>query len=89
VDDTHSVSDVLALAGGVTGQGEPDEVELFRGSQRLEGSITRRTQIAQLPLQSGDQLFVPERSWFERNTGLLAAFVSGAFGLAVALILKP
>lgn len=88
VDDTHSVSDALALAGGVTTQGRPDEVQLFRGSDKLEGSITRRTRIAELPLQSGDQLFVPERSWFERNTIIMASLVSGVMGLAVAFVLK-
>lgn len=88
VDETHSVSDALALAGGVTTQGKPDEVQLFRGSDMLEGSITRRTRIAELPLQSGDQLFVPQRGWFERNTIIMASLISGVMGLAVAFVLK-
>ena len=73
VDATMSVSDVLALAGGTTTQGDPDRIELVRDGQRLQVRLSAATRVVDSPLQSGDQIYVPERSWFSRNSGIIAA----------------
>ena len=86
IDETFTVAEVLALAGGAEQNGRPDQVKLFRGSDELQGSIKRGTRIADLPLESGDQLIVPERSWFSRNTGLVATLMSGLLSLSIALV---
>jgi protein involved in polysaccharide export with SLBB domain len=88
IDDTHSVSDALALAGGATPDGKADQVQLFRGSEKLVGSITRRTRIADLPLESGDQLYVPQRAWLDRNTGIVATLISGVVSVGIALLAR-
>lgn len=88
VDETMSVASVLALAGGATEQGRPDHVELFRDGERLITSITQRTRISELPLRSGDQLYVPERTWISRNAALVSGMVSGLLSLAIALIVQ-
>ena len=88
VDETHSLSDVLALAEGADQYGKPDEVRLIRGSTTIVGGLTRGTRIASLPLESGDQLYVPQRSWLERNTGLVAALVSGVVSVGVAILVQ-
>ncbi|HUP88862.1 MAG TPA: polysaccharide biosynthesis/export family protein, partial [Longimicrobiales bacterium] len=88
VDPTMTISNVLALAGGTSEGGKPDEVQLFRDGQKLVTRITERTRISELPLQSGDQLFVPERSWAARNTGVIAAVISGAVSVAIAIIVN-
>jgi protein involved in polysaccharide export with SLBB domain len=88
LDPTMTVAMALAMAEGTTPEGRPDRVELIRDGERLIANINQRTKIAELPIRSGDQLFVPERPWMSRNTGLVAALVSGAFslvGLAIAL----
>jgi protein involved in polysaccharide export with SLBB domain len=88
LDPTMTVAMALAMAEGTTPEGRSDRVELIRDGERLIANINQRTKIAELPIRSGDQLFVPERSWMSRNTGLVAALVSGAFslvGLAIAL----
>jgi len=88
VDPVMSVADVLALAGGATAQGVPDKVQLLRGGERLETRISQRTRLADSPIRSGDQLYVPERGWFERNTGLVATVLSVATSLFIALALQ-
>ena len=87
-DETMTVAHVLSLAGGALPSGKQDEVELHRGDQKLVARISGVTRLADLPLQSGDQLYVPERSWISRNTALLSTGVSAAVSLAVALIVS-
>ena len=79
VDATMSVSDVLALAGGATDQGDPDRIELIRGGQRQQIRLSATTRVVDSPIQSGDQIYVPERSWFSRNSGILAAGITSLF----------
>ena len=88
VDETMTISDALALAGGVERDGKQDQVSLFRDGNRINTQITRRTRIADLALQSGDQLFVPEKSWLARNTPVVAALVSGMASVAVAVLVR-
>ena len=81
LDPTMTIAMALAMAEGTTADGRADRVELHRDGQKLIANITQRTRISELPIRSGDQLFVPERSWMLRNTGLVAAGISGVFGL--------
>ena len=39
-------------------------------------------------MQSGDQIYVPERGMFSRNTGLYTTLFSAAITLTVALFLR-
>ncbi len=66
VDPTMTIADAIALAGGVSPDGRTDRVEIIREGQRLRAG-TGRMLISQSAVQSGDQLFVPERSWVSRN----------------------
>ncbi|HEX6559070.1 MAG TPA: polysaccharide biosynthesis/export family protein [Longimicrobiales bacterium] len=88
VDETMTIANVLALAGGTSPEGKPDEVQLFRDGRKMIARITQRTRISDLPLQSGDQLFVPERSWASRNMPLIATLISGAVSVAIAIIVN-
>ena len=82
VDPTITVADALALAGGVATAGRANRVELRRrggsGPVRLSG----RALLGDARIESGDQLFVPERSWISRNPG----FVIGAIGLVSTVL---
>lgn len=82
VDLTMTVTDALTLAGGPTPDGKPHEVELRRGSGRTRIDLSGQTPLGETPLRSGDQLFVPQRSWFARNTGLAL----GAVGTITSLV---
>jgi polysaccharide export outer membrane protein len=83
-DPTMTLSDVLAQAGGVTPQGNARTIQLIpRGGSPV--SVSPQTYVAQLPVRSGDQLFVPERSWFLRYPTLAAAALTAVTTLGIAL----
>ena len=86
VDPTTTVADVLALAGGVSPQGNQNRIELLRDGQRQSVQLSGASRVADSPILSGDQLYVGERNWFERNTGLIAAVVSGTAFILAAMI---
>jgi protein involved in polysaccharide export with SLBB domain len=86
VDLTNTVADVLALAGGVSSEGNQNRIELVRGGKRQPVRLSGDSRLAESPILSGDQLLVAERGWFERNTGLIAAGVTGTALIFAALI---
>jgi polysaccharide export outer membrane protein len=88
VDPTVTIADALALAGGVTPIGNQDNIRIIRDGQELTASISDRTQIGDTPIQSGDQIFVAERSIFRRNTALYTTLISAAVTLSIALFLR-
>lgn len=88
LDETMTVAHALALAGGARPDGQSDQVQLYRDGEKLVGRISQRTRIADLQIRSGDQLFVPERGWVARNSGLVAALLSGAVSVTIALIVQ-
>jgi protein involved in polysaccharide export with SLBB domain len=79
-DATMSITDVLALAGGVTDRGHPTDIRVLRAGEEL--LVSMEPGVPDLGVRSGDQLLVPDRSWFSRNSALLA----GAFISAVGFI---
>jgi len=44
--------------------------------------LNRDALIADTPLRSGDELFVPQRSWLSRNAGLVLAGIGTALSIA-------
>jgi polysaccharide export outer membrane protein len=84
VDLTMAITDALALAGGANSDGKTDKVELRRGStRRLIDLSVESGRVGDLSLRSGDQLFVPQKSWVNRNSGLLV----GALGALASIII--
>jgi protein involved in polysaccharide export with SLBB domain len=88
VDPTMTLADVLAKAGGATPQGNTKKFELRRGAERITTTVTADTRVADTPLRSGDQLFIPERSWFSRNTWVFAGVLSAATTIFVATMAR-
>jgi len=87
VDPTVTVADVIALAGGAAPNGAQDKVRIIRGGRVLEAELAGSQTLGEAFIQSGDQLFVPERSWFTRNSGVIAAAVGGVISL-IAIIIR-
>lgn len=76
VDPTMTVAGALAVAGGVSPDGKANGLQLFRDGRRLDVTIGQETRIADTPLRSGDQLFVPQRSWMSRNQWVFGVGIS-------------
>ena len=87
VDPTMTIAQALAMAGGTTPDGATDRIVLMRDGEPIQ-TVSERTRIAETPLRSGDQLFVPDRSWVSRNTGIVTALISGAVSVVVALLVR-
>lgn len=87
VDPTMTLRDAVALAGGVLPHGRQDRVELIRGEIRLVTQVTGDTRIEDLGIRSGDQVYVPERSWIHQNAGVVAGVASTLISASVALII--
>ncbi len=85
VDPTMRISDVLALAGGTAPDGKQGRLELRRDGVRIDTDLMQTARIAELPIRSGDQLFVPQRGWLSRNTWLISTVVGATATLLIAV----
>ena len=86
VDETMTIADLIALAGGTTPEGASDRIEILRDGERLQWSLSQGTRLRELAIMSGDQVYVPERRFISRNPGIIAAILSGVISVAVAII---
>ncbi len=73
VDATISVSDVLALAGGLTPNADPNKIRLVQNGQIVDVKLEPETVVERSAIRSGDQILVGEKSWLARNSGVIAA----------------
>lgn len=87
-DPTVTINGAVALAGGVTTDGDQQRIELLRAGQAIPISIGADRGLADSPVQSGDNIRVPERSWFSRNTALVASGITGV-ALVLAAVIRP
>lgn len=87
-DPTVTVKGAIALAGGVTPEGNKNKVDLLRGNKRTSISLSNEPSLADSPVQSGDQVIAPEKSWFSRNTALVVSGITG-LALVVVTIIRP
>lgn len=87
VDPTMTVGDALALAGGITPDGNQSKVELRRGGRTLLTTLSRGASIVDAQIRSGDELYIPQRAWISRNSGVFVSLVTAATSaLVFALI---
>ena len=82
-DATITVGELIAQAGGVSPNGNQNRIQLVRNGQILAASLGPGTVLQNSELQSGDQIFVPERGWMARNGGI---FLAGAVSVTTAVI---
>lgn len=84
-DGTMTVGDVLAQAGGVTPEGDAAKLQLIRRGSAVTSVVSSQMLVADSPVMSGDQIFVPEKRWIARYPGIAAAGITAAASLVVAL----
>ncbi len=83
LDPTVTVGEAITLAGGATPEGRVDRIELVRDGVRQSVRLEPGMRVAESPVRSGDQLLVPQRGWWSRNTVLTAALLSIAGSVLV------
>jgi protein involved in polysaccharide export with SLBB domain len=74
-----SVAQAVAAAGGVAERGRSERVELFRDGRAIQVDLTQpEPGNAQMPIRSGDQIFVARRSAVFREFVLPVVSIAGA-----------
>jgi polysaccharide export outer membrane protein len=87
LNPTMTLADAIATAGGALPEGRRDRVELRRDGQVVQVLLLDdAATLADSPIQSGDQLHVPERSFASRNLNVLVTALTSivAIGIAIA-----
>ena len=69
VDATISLSDALAMAGGVAPNGNTNDIQLIRGQQVVRQDLDEAIVVGASDIRSGDQIVVGEKGWLARNPG--------------------
>lgn len=89
VDMTATVSEVVAMAGGVNPTGDPRRVSIVRRDGRvLQDRVSVEASLTQTGIRSGDQVVVGRRSWVDRNSAtLLATGISILASVVTTLII--
>ena len=82
VEPTMTIADAVALAGGIAADGKQDEVEIRRRGGGKTYRLSQRSRLADTPIRSGDEVYVPQRSWVSRNIGVILAGVGTAISIA-------
>ena len=88
VDETMHFTDVLALAGGVATDGNPNKIQLVRDGQTIDTPLTKGLLVSDSPLRSGDQVIVGQKSWAARNPGILIGLGSTAVAIITTFAVK-
>jgi protein involved in polysaccharide export with SLBB domain len=87
IDPTMTVRDVLLEAGGPTPVGRMDRIELIRDGAVTQARLRQDLPIVESPVRSGDQLYVPERSWLARNTNAAVGIGGALLSFAATMII--
>lgn len=85
VDPSMSITDALALAGGPTPNARRDRLILYRDGRRTTVDLNEALTVQELAVESGDQIYVPQRSWLARNWVVTLTTVSTLMTLGIAL----
>jgi protein involved in polysaccharide export with SLBB domain len=87
VDATMTLSDALALAGGVGPDGNENDIRLIRNGDVVRQTLSQATVVGASPIRSGDQIVVGKRSWFSRNLPIVTSLIGAAASISVAFII--
>lgn len=87
VDPTFTVTEALALAGGVAPSGDQGDIRLVRDGVVIRQTLDQSVRMGSLALRSGDQIVVGQRSWLVRNMALVTGLV-GTVTTIVAIAVR-
>ena len=84
LDPRMTVGDLIAMAEGVQEIGDAEAVRLIRNGAVVASGLDP-TLLVGPNLHSGDQIYVPERGWLDRNLNFV---VGTAASISVAMIYR-
>ena len=91
VTDVEKMTGIFALAGGVTGDADLDNVYIIRNDKEIELDAQRLIEsgstMGDIGLQSGDRIFVPKTWWANaRSVTIILSVVSALVTIAVLFL---
>jgi polysaccharide biosynthesis/export protein len=88
LDETFSVADALAMAGGRTPLAKNGVVRFRRGDTDKWVDVRSDLPLRAVDVRTGDELFVPRQGWWERNTAPMIGAIGGLLGIVAALTVR-
>ena len=88
LDPTMSVADAVAMARGRTQWADEGKVVLRRGGQVVDADLRLEVPVSESAILSGDEIFVPRRTWVDRNLSAVIAGASTVAGIMVTLLIR-
>ena len=85
VDPTVSLAGAVALAGGATPAGDLNRITVVR-SGGLRERISSGMSLNTAHVRSGDQIFVGQRGWFERNSTFVVSALLSVTGILISVL---
>jgi polysaccharide export outer membrane protein len=85
-DPTVPIVGAIALAGGASPDGDIERVRVMRDGAVLIDRVSLESGLALADVQSGDQIYVSRRGWFDRNSPFFVSAMVGLAGIIVTLI---
>lgn len=87
MDPLGTIAQSVAVAGGLTADGDPTRIRIVRGGVTVIPRIALDAPMQASDLQSGDQILVERRSWFDRNSAAVIGAGAGLLGVIATLVL--
>jgi len=88
IDPSITLGEAPNVAGGAAPDSKHNLIELRRDGTTREVDLRRHPALARLPLASGDQVYIPERSWLSKNATWVASTVIGVAGTTALLLTR-
>ena len=88
VDPSVTLGEAINAAGGPTSDSRRNIVELRRGSKSYRYQLDDDPAFAETPLYSGDQIYVPQRSWLSQNATWFVSTLVGIAGTTAYLVFR-
>lgn len=70
VDPTISLAGAIAVAGGPSSTADRRKIRVVRNGMLVHEHVRAETTLTSVDIRSGDEIFVSQRSWLARNSGL-------------------
>jgi len=86
VDPTVTLAEAVALAGGATLNGNLRDVRVVRRGQLISTQVGVAQSLREADVRSGDQIIVPQRSWFARNSTFVVSTLISVTSIVIALV---
>ena len=88
IDQTSTILDVIARAGGVAPNGDAHRVEILRGAERIRAQSWDKPDAVVEQLRSGDVILVGRRPWWVENLGTITGVAGVTASIAFTLLRK-